>query len=279
MVATTLERKAPTRSRFAATDRAAAGIRKSPAFWRTAVILAALVVWEVLARTGIVNEMFVSKPSSIIAAAVGLFGDPRATTALGETLASLIGAFTIGTGIGIVLGVTLGLQPLLRAAYLPVVMMFMATPKSAFLPIFIVFFGLGGTSAVAFGALMAFVHVTVNVVAGIDLVEPKYLRVARAYRAGPIHRFFHLILPGASPGLFAAIWHGLRNGFVGVVVAELFASTSGIGTLVKIYTNNFQTAEALGLVMTISIAVILVGTLWNRLERHLIRWRTNGVQT
>jgi ABC-type nitrate/sulfonate/bicarbonate transport system permease component len=73
--------------------------------------------------------------------------------------------------------------------------------------------------------------------------------------------------------LFTALWHGLRNGFVGVVVAQLFASTAGIGYLVRVYSNNFQTAEALALVLTISIVVILVGTGWNRLEARLTRWR------
>ena len=268
--------RAPAPKPALAGTAALGSLRDSAAFWRTLVLIAALLLWEALARVGVINELFVSKPSSIGAAALRLFVDPRAVTALGETLASLAAAFTIGTGLGILAGVVLGLQPLLRQAYLPVVMMLMGTPKSAFLPVFIIFFGLGGTSAVAFGALMAFVHVTVNVVAGIDLVEPKHLLVARAYRATPLRRFFHVIIPGAAPGLFAAIWHGLRNGFVGVVVAELFASTSGIGNLVKIYTNNFQTAEALALVLTISVAVIVVGTGWNKVESRFIDWRGEG---
>jgi ABC-type nitrate/sulfonate/bicarbonate transport system permease component len=248
-------------------------VRNSSTAWRVAVIGGALLLWELLARLGVINDLFVSKPSSIIRGAVTLYQSPLAAKAIGETLTSLTGAFVIGTGLGVLAGIVLGLRPLLRSAYLPIVMMLMGTPKSAFLPAFIVFFGLGGTSAVAFGSLMAFVHVTVNVVAGVDLVEPKHLLVARAYRASAWRRFRHVILLGASPGLFTALWHGLRNAFIGVVIAELFASRSGIGTLVKTYSNNFQTAEALALVLTVSLVVILVGTAWNRLEAHLTRWQ------
>jgi ABC-type nitrate/sulfonate/bicarbonate transport system permease component len=248
-------------------------LRSSPTAWRLAVILAFLLAWEVLASVGLIDENFVSKPSAILQAAGTLVVSPKATTAIGETLLSVSAAFTLGTGLGIVAGVAMGLQPLLRAAYFPVVMLLLGTPKSVFLPVFVLFFGLGGTSAVAFGTLLASVHVIVNVVAGVDLIETKHREVARAFRASTWQRFVHVIIPGASPGIFTALWHGLRNSFVGVVVAELFASTSGIGSLVRIYSNNFQTAEALALVLTISLAIILVGTAWNRVEARLTRWR------
>lgn len=249
------------------------GLRSSPMAWRTLVIVGAFVVWEVLAELGVINELFVSKPSAIVRAAVSLWASPEALTAIGETLASVAGAFALGTGFGVLVGVILGLQPLLRQAYFPVVMLLLGTPKSVFLPVFLLFFGVGAASAVAFGALLTFVHVTINVVAGVDLVEPRQREVARAFRASSWQRFVHVIVPGASPGLFTALWHGLRNGFVGVVIAELFVSTAGIGSLVRTYSNNFQTAKALALVLTISFAVIIIGTGWNRVEAYLTRWR------
>jgi ABC-type nitrate/sulfonate/bicarbonate transport system permease component len=256
--------------------KAPGSARTNPVVVRAVFIVTVLSAWEVLADLGVINELFVSKPSAIAWAAVKLFGSSTALTAIGETLTSMVLAFVIGTGLGMLVGIVLGLQHLMRQAYLPIVMMLMGIPKSVFLPIFVLLFGLGGTSAVVFGSLLAFVHVTVNVIGGVDLIEPKHLTVARAFRGSAWKRFVHVILPGASPGLFTAIWHGLRNAFVGVVVAELFASTSGIGSLVKIYSNNFQTAEALALVSVISAAVILVGTGWNRLERRLTRWRSEA---
>ncbi len=254
-------------------ERAALPVRTRATLWRTGAILAALAAWEFLAEVGVLNELFVSRPSAIIEASVELVQTPEAISAVSETLASVALAFLIGTAAGILTGVAFGLNSLLRAAYFPIVMMLMGIPKSVFLPVFILFFGLGAPSAVAFGTLLAFVHVTINAVAGVDLIEEKHRRVARAFRATWWARFVHVIIPGASPGLFTALWHGLRNAFVGVVIAELFIATIGIGAQVRIYSNNFQTAEALALVLTVSLGVIIIGTVWNRVESRLTRWR------
>lgn len=250
-----------------------ATLSRAATLWRLGVIVVALGLWELLAAIGVLNELFVSRPSAIMQAAISLASTQQAVNAVSETLTSVGVAFVIGTTAGILAGVVFGLQAMLREAYFPIVMMLMGIPKSVFLPVFILFFGLGATSAIAFGALLAFVHVTINAVAGVDLVEDKHHRVASAFCATWWRRFIHVIVPGASPGLFTALWHGLRNAFVGVVVAELFISTVGIGAQVRIYSNNFQTAEVLALVLTVSVGVILIGTAWNRVEARLTRWR------
>ena len=247
--------------------------RMNATVWRTAFLLAVIVLWEILARLGVIDESFASKPSSLVRAVGPLLTDPTVTSALGTTLTAVGASFAIGTAVGMLAGIALGLQPLLRQAYFPIVMMLLGTPKSLFLPVIVLFFGLGQESAIVFGSILTFVHVTVNVVAGVDLIEPKHLTVARAYRASAWNRFVHVILPGASPGLFTAIWHGLRNGFTGVVIAQLFAGTAGLGYLVRIFSNNFQTDRALTVVLLVSFVVILVGTGWNRIEKRLTRWR------
>jgi ABC-type nitrate/sulfonate/bicarbonate transport system permease component len=264
-------------SSAAATRTRLTGPQANATACRTAFLAAVVLGWELLARVGVIDESFASKPSSIARAVGPLLTDPQALSALGTTLYAVGASFVIGTGAGMIVGIVLGLQPLLRQAYFPVVMMLLGSPKSLFLPIILLFFGLGVESAIVFGSILTFVHVTVNVVAGVDLIEPKHLAVARAYGASGWSRFVHVILPAASPGLFTAIWHGLRNGFTGVVVAQLFTATGGIGYLVRLYSNNFRTDRALALVFIVSFVLILVGTAWNRLEKRLTRWRPEAV--
>lgn len=248
-------------------------MRWRPLLWRTLFIVAVLIVWEVVYRAGLVDHTFVPSPSTMVGAVGPLLTDSTVLDALRETLTSLALSFLIGTGAGIFVGVVLGLQPLLRRAYFPIVMILLGSPKSLFLPVIVLFFGLGQESSIVFGSILAFVHVTVNVVAGIDLVEPKHLTVARAFKAGRWQRFVHVIVPAATPGLFTALWHGIRNGFTGVVIAQLFIGTAGIGLLVRLYSNNLQTDRALTLVMIVSLVVILVGTGWNHVERRMTQWR------
>lgn len=244
------------------------------ALWlRIAFIVVALVVWQLLVAVGVLNDRFVSSPIAVMQAIPGLAVDPQALKAVGETLAAFAAAFVIGTTAGILLGVVFGLNSLLREAFYPLIMLLMVVPKSVFLPLLVLFFGLGTAPGIAFGALLAFVHVTVNVVAGMDLVPQKYRDVGRAYDASSTRLFFDVILPGAAPGIFAGLWHGIRNGFIGVVIAQLFVSTAGIGYLVRIYSNNFQIDNAMALTLVMAALVILTGAIWSRLEARLTRWR------
>lgn len=250
------------------------GVDRRKALWaRVGFVVAFLVLWEVLAALSVVDPKFVSRPTAVLQSIGTLAVDPRAIAAVGETLAAFALAFAIGTVAGIFVGVVFGLNRLLRDAYFPMIMLLMVVPKSVFLPLLVLFFGLGTSAGVAFGVLLAFVHVTVNVVAGLDLVEQKYRDVARVYDARPGRLFLDVILPGAAPGIFTGLWHGIRNGFIGVVIAQLFVSQAGIGYLVRIYSNNFQVDHAMALTLIMAVLVIMAGSLWSRLESRLTHWR------
>jgi ABC-type nitrate/sulfonate/bicarbonate transport system permease component len=247
--------------------------RRHAIYWRLGFLFVVLMAWEILARVGVIDARFASQPTSIVVAAGSFVTDVRALTAVGETLGAFAAAFTIGTSAGLLVGVVFGLNRLARDAFFPIIMLLMVVPKSVFLPLIVLFFGLGATAGVAFGALLAFVHVTVNVVAGVDMVEQKYRDVGRAYSATPWRLFLDVIVPGAAPGIFAGLWHGIRNGFIGVVIAQLFVSTVGIGFLVRLYSNNFQIDKAMALTFIMAALVIGTGTVWARLESRLTRWR------
>lgn len=244
---------------------------------RIAVVVVFLALWEVLSRLGIIDQSFASKPSSILRAIGELTTTGDVRTAIAQTLLALLVAFAGGTVTGVAVGLVLGLVPLLREAFLPVVMLLLGIPKSVFLPILVLFLGLGTAPGIAFGALLAFLYVTINVVGGVDLVEKKYYDVATAFGASAWRRFVDVILPAAAPGLFAGLWHGLRSGFNGVLIAQLFVSTVGIGNLVHIYANNFQTDRALALEVVIAVVVIVAGSGWSSIETRLTRWREGEV--
>jgi ABC-type nitrate/sulfonate/bicarbonate transport system permease component len=242
--------------------------------WRTTLVVLFILVWELLATVGFVNAQFVSKPSSIVVSTGKLLADPIVMQAIGVTLLAVLAGFVIGTVGGVLVGLVLGLQRLLREAFFPVVTLLMGTPKAVFLPLLILFFGLGGNAGIAFASMLAFVHVTVNVVAGVDMVEAKYYSVARAYGATKWRLFIDVIMQGAAPGIFAGLYHGVRNSFIGIVIAQLFVSSAGVGYLVRLYSNNFQTDDAMALVLVMALLVILTGTGWAALETRMTRWRT-----
>lgn len=241
-----------------------------PAMLRAGIIVGFGLLWEILASVGIVT--YASKPSEILAAVPGLFVNAEVQDAVSVTVFAISLSFLIGGSIGLILGMVLGLSSLLGAAYTPLLVIALGVPKSVFVPLFILSFGLGVEPQIIFGALLSAIVVAVNVLGGIETVEPRMYRVARSYGASPWRLFWHVVLPGGSPGIFAGLWHGIRNAFIGVVIVQLFVSDIGVGYLVRIYTNNFRVPEALAVVLTVAVVIIVIGVGWTAMERRLTRW-------
>jgi ABC-type nitrate/sulfonate/bicarbonate transport system permease component len=242
-------------------------------FGRVAVIAAVIVVWELLTRFGLIDIDFVSTPLAVGGAFVEMLGTREVVTALGSTGGNILMAFVIGTTVGIVVGTVMGLSKTLWQAYSAPLLFLMSTPKSIFLPIFILLCGIGSTSAVVFGAFEAAVFVTINVAAGMALVEDRHMKVARAFKASWGQTILNVVLPSALPGIFTALWFGIRHAFIGVLIAELWASSDGVGGLIRVYAEQLHTDKTLALMLAVTILAVVAGTIWNHLETRLTKWR------
>jgi len=245
----------------------------SAAVHRTTILLCTLALWEAISRLGVVDPIFLPPPSTIVLAVTEIFDDPRAVAAFRVTGLELGLSFVIAAVLGLAIGIPLGLNRFLRDAFLPPILFLLSTPKAIFLPIFLILFGIGVDSKIAYGAFSAFFYIVDNVVGGVGLLEAKRRRLARAFGAPLRHYLVDIVIPSALPGIFAGMWHGLRQALAAVLVAELFASDSGVGYMVRIYTNQFRTDKTLALVAVVSLLVIVAGSLFNRLEVRMNRWR------
>lgn len=244
-----------------------------PALGRAGIVLAFVGLWELISRLEIVNPVFLPAPTQIIAAGVDIIDDPRVADAFRVTGGEILGGFLIAVTAGLTIGILLGLVHTLRDAFLGPILFLLSTPKSIFLPIFLLIFGLGTTSKVAFGAFSAFFYVVTNVVGGVGLLLDRHRVLGHAFQAPLRHYLTDIVVPSALPGIFTGLWFGLRQTMVGVLIAELFASSAGIGFLIKIYTNQFRTDRTLAVVLMLSLLAIVAGTLWSRVEVRLQRWR------
>lgn len=243
---------------------------------RTGIILALLVAWDLVVRVGVVDGHFLSPPLDVLRAMGDLVGDADAQEAFRRTGGSIVVAFVIGTSAGFLVAILLGASRLLREAFLAPITFILSTPKSIFLPIFTLVFGLGSTSAAAFGAFESFFYVVVNVVGGLGLVEQRHVRVADAFGASTRLRYVDVIIPAALPGIFAALWYGIKHAFLGVMIAQLWASDGGIGPLIRTYSAALKADYVLAIVLIITVVSVLAGALWSRAEAYLNRWRSSG---
>ncbi|MFE4541017.1 ABC transporter permease [Arthrobacter sp. NPDC056727] len=250
-----------------------ANVKVQARFGRVAVIATVIVAWELLTRFGLIDIDFVSTPLAVAGAFVEMLGTREVMTALGSTGGNILMAFAIGTTVGIVVGTVMGLSKTLWQAYSAPLLFLMSTPKSIFLPIFILLCGIGSTSAVVFGAFEAAVFVTINVAAGMALVEDRHMKVARAFKASWGQTILNVVLPSALPGIFTALWFGIRHAFIGVLIAELWASSDGVGGLIRVYAEQLHTDKTLALMLAVTILAVVAGTIWNHLETRLTKWR------
>lgn len=251
----------------------------SASLLRSAIVIGVILLWEILVRIGVIDGDFLSAPTQVVRAMADLLGDPDAQEAFRRTGSSILLAFVMGTSAGLFVALALGASRLLREAFLGPIAFVLSTPKSIFLPIFTLIFGLGGMSAAAFGAFESFFYVVVNVIGGLGLVEQRHLKVADAFGARTVHRYADVILPAALPGIFAAFWYGIKHAFLGVMIAQLWASDGGIGPLIRTYSAALKTDYVLAIVLLITIVAVVAGALWTRAETRMNRWRSTGAAT
>jgi ABC-type nitrate/sulfonate/bicarbonate transport system permease component len=247
--------------------------RLTPAATRLLIVVGLLIVWEIAAR-GFVSPRFLAPPSRVIPSLGALLTAPGVANALAVTLGELAAAFVLSTIIGLVLGLLVGLhRPTLRAA-MPIVLLLYATPQVTILPLFILYFGIGAASKIAFGVSHGMFPVLVTVVAGVQNVKPVLLRAAQSMGASPRQVFRWVIFPHMMPSFFAGLRLAMTAVLLGVLLAELYVSQAGIGYFVRRFTQAVDPTNLFGLVMVVAAIAIALNEAVRRAEIRFSRWQS-----
>lgn len=247
-------------------------LTRRPWLARLAIIAALFALWEVAARW-FVDPLFLSPPSQVIASLDKVLGTRGVPDALRLTLFELAVAFVLAVAIGLVLGLAIGLQPLVRRSFLPIVLLLYGIPQVTILPLFILFFGIGAASKIAFGVTHGVFPIIVTVVAGVQNLKPILLVGARSMGASRWQIFRYVIFPQMVPSFFAGMRLGMSGVLLGVLLAELYVSIAGIGYFTTLFTQNFDPTKLLGLISVLAAMAIVLNALVRRAEARFARWR------
>src|SRR6202030_1025601 len=234
---------------------------------RLIVIATLFALWEIAARW-FVDPLFLSPPSQVIASLDKVFSTRGVPAALQLTLFELTVAFVLAVAIGVVLGPAIGVQPLVRRAFFPIVLLLYGMPQVTILPLFILFFGIGAASKIAFGVTHGVFPVIVTVVAGVQNLKPILLTGARSMGASRWQIFRHVIFPHMVPSFFAGMRLGMSGVLLGVLLAELYVSIAGIGYFTTLFTQNFDPTKLLGLIGVLAAMAIALNAIVRRAEAH-----------
>jgi NitT/TauT family transport system permease protein len=236
-------------------------------------ILMVLIPWEAAVRLGFVKEILISSPTSVAESFVTEFarGDIwRHIWASGRVW--LVG-YAVASIAGILLGLAAGWWRRAGLITVPWLNVVYAAPDLAFVPIFILWFGLGFTFKVWVVFLGVIIYVALNTIAGVHATEERFLAVARTYGASRLMTFRSIVLPGSVPYIMTGLRIASGRAIVGVVGAEFISSNEGLGFLISISGTTLQTSRVfVGIILLAAFGVILNEVL-GRVERRFDAWR------
>jgi ABC-type nitrate/sulfonate/bicarbonate transport system permease component len=250
----------------------ARAMRRHPGIARLGAVAALFVLWEIAARYW-VDPMFLSPPSRVIGSIQSVFETRGVPAALQVTFWELAVAFAMSVAIGLVVGLAVGLPRFSRQTFMPIVLLLYGTPQVTILPLFILYFGIGPASKIAFGVSHGIFPIIVTIVAGVQNIKPILLVSARSMGASRWQIFRWVIFPHMIPSFFAGMRLGMTGVLLGVLLAELYVSTAGIGYFTTLFTQNFDPTKLLGLISVLAAMAIVLNEIVRRAEVHFGRWR------
>ena len=245
---------------------------RRPWLARLLVIAALLLLWEAAARWW-VDPIFLSPPSRVLASLDTVFETKGVPAALRITFWELAVAFAMSVAIGLAVGLAVGLSRFSNRSFMPIILLLYGTPQVTILPLFILYFGIGPASKIAFGVSHGIFPIIVTVVAGVQNIKPILMTAARSMGASRWQIFRWVIFPHMIPSFFAGMRLGMTGVLLGVLLAELYVSTAGIGHFTQMFTQNFEPTKLLGLISLLAAMAIVLNEIVRRAEVHFARWR------
>ncbi len=252
---------------------AAASLSARPAgsmlMWRLASVLIFCVAWEIAGRIPI-NVAF--PPFSEVVAAFGrIIADGTLPAAFLNTLQPLVIGVFLATFIGIVMGVGMGLREELQWAGVPVFVVMQAAPMAALIPLITFVYGIGLTAKVLSVVILALPVIALNGYKAVSNVSPSLRTMCRSFLGSSRQEIFKIVLPDASPMIFAGLRLGISAGFVGIILAELLITPTGIGDLITYHRSVANYAEMYAAIATIILFAAFTVGLLETIETALFR--------
>jgi ABC-type nitrate/sulfonate/bicarbonate transport system permease component len=241
---------------------------------RVAMAVAIFAVWEMLSRTGIVNPRLLPSASDTIVTLTDLLGRSSVRSDILVTGAEVLTAFVIAVPIGALIGILIAENRYFAEVAKPLLFFAFSIPKSIFLPMFILVFGVGFSQKVGFGFFSTIFIVIMSTTAAVESVKPENLLVARSYGATPAQTIWRVYVPSMLPVLLETLRISMIFNLTGVMLAEMYASREGIGHLIANWGENFMMRQLLAGVLMVAVIAMTFNELVRWVETRCSHWRT-----
>ena len=242
-----------------------------------ATLAVLLVIWWAVAAAHWVSPLFLPAPGQVlnklltIASPQG-FMDATLWQHLAASLGRIVVALLAATLIGIPVGIAMGLSPTVRGILDPLIELYRPVPPLAYLPLMVIWFGIGETSKILLIYLAIFAPVAMSTLAGVKSAQQVRIRAAQSLGANRAQVLWLVILPGALPEILTGLRIGLGVGWSTLVAAELIAATRGLGFMVQSAGEYLATDVVLAGIAVIAIIAFSLELGLRALQRRLTPW-------
>ena len=238
------------------------------------LLLAVVVLWQVLCAALQVSPFIFPSPALILKDLLEYHSviAEHAWRTLWVTMAG----FGVAIVVGVLLGFLIGSSRLAYAAVYPLMTAFNALPKAAFVPILVVWFGIGIGPAILTAFLISFFPITVNIATGLATLEPELEDVLRVLGAKRWDVLIKVGLPRSMPYFYASLKVAITLAFVGTTVSEMTAANEGIGYLLISAGSSMQMGLAFAGLLVVGAMAMVMYELFSWVEKRTTAWAHRG---
>ncbi|MCY3806028.1 MAG: ABC transporter permease subunit [bacterium] len=235
-------------------------------------VIVGLLAWDIYTRTA-GDQLFTPTVPSIASAFWDLIREREFWASYATTLEPFFYGWASALVLGLTLGLVMGLSRPVTTVSMPHLGFFNTLPVSTLVPVVVIVYGIDLVARSAVVFLFAIVEVTLTTASGVRFVDRDLMDMGRSFGLRRIRRLTRIILPGAAPGIAAAVRVGTGRAVVGMVVMELLLVSVGVGKLISRSRDLFQAPRLYAVVVSLAIFALAVHALMQALERRTQRWR------
>ncbi|MBX3021753.1 MAG: ABC transporter permease [Bdellovibrionales bacterium] len=218
------------------------------------------------------NPFLLPSPTAVVIAFIELLKSGELLLDIWESSSRVFAGFALSVLIGTPLGLVLALSPRWRWSVDPLLQFLRPIPPIAWIPLTILWFGLGNGPAYSLTMIASFFPVVLNVYFGVSRIDPQHLDVARAFGATAGQRLREVIWPAALPSILTGYRIGFGTAWMAVMAAEMVASHTGLGYLIQVSQNMLRTDRVLVGMVCIGFVGFLFDRAFLKLQEHWVRW-------
>jgi NitT/TauT family transport system permease protein len=233
-----------------------------------------LIIWQITG--GHVDPILFATPVNVVKAFWNLLSTGQLGPAFGTAMAELGIGYGLSAVVGILVGIAMGRSEVVERILNPYVNFFQATPLIALVPLVVIWFGVGSLAVVAVTFLLAVWSIIINTATGVKETPVSLIDVTRVYKFNRWQIVTKVALPSAVPSIFAGLRIALGKALIGLVIAQMEVSVTGLGGLIVNYGNAFKTAYLLAAVFTASIVGVVAAVILDVARRWFFPWAKGG---